>query len=351
MHIEQETMEKILVDLGYNLQDNGKYWRSNAVYREGDNKTALIIWKDTGTWKDFVANTKYSGFKKLIQLSGGKNPEKVEEYIKNINNNVELFFDKPKTYKMQFQEFFDSKEVETLLPHYAFYNKKGISDETLRLYSAGLSMSGKMNGRFVFPALDENGKVIGLTGRDLFWKEGSARPKWKKLGKSSQWVYPSFLSPQTGMPFLRALEARQELILVESVGDSLALSQQGLLNNMVIFGLELSSKQLSFIVSQNLKKIYIATNNEDSNRGAIAAVKIFLKLINYIDISKIEIRLPIKKDFGEALETGIPISKWLNKKVTMIGQIDYILGIDKHIIEIAPKQKKLLVSYKEQLNS
>lgn len=348
MHLEQETMEKILVDLGYNLQDNGKYWRSNAVYREGDNKTALIIWKDTGIWKDFVANTKYSGFKKLIQLSGAKNPEKVEEYIKNINNNVELFFDKPKTYKMQVQEFFDHKEVDSLIPHYAFYNKKGISDGTLRLYSAGLSMSGKMNSRFVFPVYDENNKVIGLSGRHLMWSNSSNLSKWKHIGAKKSWIFPRFNS---GSPFLDALEARQELILIEGIGDSLALTEQGLLNHLVLFGLELSSKQLSFIVSQNLKKIYIATNNEDSNRGAIAAVKIFLKLINYIDISKIEIRLPIKKDFGEALERGIPISKWVNKKVTMVGQIDYILGLNKNIIEITPKQKQLLVSYKEQLNS
>ena len=46
-----ERIEKILLELGYNLNDRGKYWQTNAVYRNGDNRTALQIWKDTGIYQ------------------------------------------------------------------------------------------------------------------------------------------------------------------------------------------------------------------------------------------------------------------------------------------------------------
>ena len=51
--MQQERIEQILVELGYNLMDRGKYWQTNAVYREGDNKTAIQIWKDTG-WVELI---------------------------------------------------------------------------------------------------------------------------------------------------------------------------------------------------------------------------------------------------------------------------------------------------------
>ena len=46
--------KEVLENLGYRLKDHGSYWRTNAVYRSGDNSTALQIYKDTGVWKDYV---------------------------------------------------------------------------------------------------------------------------------------------------------------------------------------------------------------------------------------------------------------------------------------------------------
>ena len=62
-------IESILVDLGYNLDDRGEYWQTNAVYRGGDNKTALQIYKDTGVWKDYVQETGFLPFKALVEKS------------------------------------------------------------------------------------------------------------------------------------------------------------------------------------------------------------------------------------------------------------------------------------------
>jgi 5S rRNA maturation endonuclease (ribonuclease M5) len=326
LDLKQELIEKALTDLGYQLADHGKYWRCSALYRNGDNRTALQIWKDTGIWKDFVANTTYQPFKRLLELSC-KDDSKIEQFLQSITNNEESWIESSRTPKMETDQFFDHDEVKTLLPHYDFYNNKGISSETLQLYKAGFSMSGRMNGRFVFPIFDENGKVIGISGRHLLWNSNSNFPKWKHIGKKSNWIYPINLQLVNNI-FKKTIEEKNEIILVEGIGDSLALSQQGYYNHLVVFGLEISSKQLSFLMSLSLNKIIISTNNDfnkSDNRGLQAAIKMFLKLIKYIDIDKVHIKLPVLKDFGEMLEKKIDINKWENKRKDRIAALEYIL--------------------------
>jgi 5S rRNA maturation endonuclease (ribonuclease M5) len=348
--VQSDRIEKVLNELGYNLSDHGKYWQSNAVYRQGDNRTALQIWKDTGIWKDFVANTPYQPFKKLVELSC-EDDIKVNEFLDVVQNKDFSFIESIRAPKMEAEQFFSHDEVKTLLPHYTFYNNKKISDETLKVYRSGFSMSGKMNGRFVFPVYDENAKVVGLSGRHLLWKDSSNFPKWKHLGRKANWIYPINLPSEVNL-FKNKIEETKEIILIEGIGDSLALSQQGYYNHLVVFGLEISSKQLSYLMSLSLNKIYISTNNDkdkSDNRGLLAAIKIYLKLIKFFDIDKVEIRLPICKDFGEMLEKDISMDKWLNKKVNKVNQVEYIIN---HLYNNGgnSKQISLLKDYKDQLN-
>ena len=77
--------------------------------------------------------------------------------------------------------------------------------------------------------------------------------------------------------------------------------------------------------------------------------KIYLKLIKFFDIDKVEIRLPICKDFGEMLEKDVSMDKWLNKKVNKVNQVEYIIN---HLYNNGgnSKQISLLKDYKDQLN-
>lgn len=346
---QSELIEKTLIDLGYELADRGKYWQCNAVYRDGDNRTALQIWKDTGIWKDFVANTSYQPFKRLLELSCNDD-SKIEEILNSIKNNNDPYIESVRTPKMESDQFFDHDEIKTLLPHYDFYNKKGINSEILELYRCGFSMSGKMNGRFVFPIFDENKKVIGISGRHLLWKQGSASPKWKHIGKKANWIYPINIQPQDDNIFIKTIEEKRSIILVEGIGDSLALSQQGYYNHLVVFGLEISSKQLSYLMSLSVDEVVIATNNDSDktdNRGLQAAIKIFLKLIKYIDIDKVKIKLPICKDFGEMLEKSISMDRWNDKSRNRINQIEYILDY----VYNTDKDKKTVSILKNYLES
>lgn len=320
-----ERIQKILVHLGYKLIDRGRFWQTSAVYRDGDNRTALQIWKDTGTWKDFVKNTPYLSFEKLVRLSNVKEDcAEIDEILKDYVNNDPFHFERQNDSKMPVEQFFDHEEIKTLLPHYSFYNKKGISDSTLKLYKSGFSMSRKMNGRFVFPIFDRNGKVIGVTGRHLLWKPESPFPKWKHLGRKANWIFPSFLQSNGVFKFQDSIEKEKQIILIEGIGDSLALTEQDVLNHMVLFGLEISSKQLSYLSSLSLDKIIIATNNDkdkEQNRGFDAAIKIFLKLVQFFDVSKVEIKLPIRKDFGEMLENGDNLQDWKDSGASDIADI------------------------------
>jgi 5S rRNA maturation endonuclease (ribonuclease M5) len=344
-----EVIEKTLIDLGYQLSDRGKYWQCNAIYRDGDNRTALQIWKDTGIWKDFVANTTYQPFKRLLELTCNDD-SKIQEILHSIKNNNDPFIQSTRTPKMESDQFTDHEEVKTLVPHYDFYNRKNINSDILELYRSGFSMSGKMNGRFVFPIFDDNKKVIGISGRHLLWKENSSFPKWKHIGRKGNWIYPINLRPEEDNIFKKTIEEKRKIILVEGIGDSLALSQQGYYNHLVVFGLEISSKQLSYLMSLSIDEIIISTNNDSDktdNRGLQAAIKIFLKLIKYIDIDKVKIMLPIRKDFGEMLEKDVSMERWENKKRNRITQVEYILD---HVYN-NDKDKKAISILKDYLES
>ena len=51
-NLDADKIKQVLEDLGYKLIDRGKYWHANAAYRDGDNNTALQIWKNSGVWRD-----------------------------------------------------------------------------------------------------------------------------------------------------------------------------------------------------------------------------------------------------------------------------------------------------------
>ena len=67
--ISSEDFQGILESIGYNLIDCGDHWRAQAVYRDGDNETAVKIYKNTGVWMDFVTNTGSKPFEALVKLT------------------------------------------------------------------------------------------------------------------------------------------------------------------------------------------------------------------------------------------------------------------------------------------
>jgi DNA primase len=196
--------------------------------------------------------------------------------------------------KIKLDKKIDMKYVTGLMPHFSFYEKRGISPETLNNFECGVCFSGKQSNRFVFVIRNEEGDVIGVVGRDLI----GGRVKWKKLGDSRKWIFP--------LASLDNAQEEQEVFLVESVGDALALYEISVKNVIVLFGIDLSPKVLNILSTLNLKRIFVSTNNDkekEKNWGALAAEGIKMKLSKVIDENIIKICLPPNGDWGDMEES------------------------------------------------
>jgi len=100
--MDSSKIKSILETLGYNLSDKGSYWQCAALYRDGDNQTALQIYKNTGAWKDYVENTPFSSFRNLLALTLRTNdPKELSKYL----NKDEIFFlsERPKKFNDDFK--------------------------------------------------------------------------------------------------------------------------------------------------------------------------------------------------------------------------------------------------------
>ena len=292
-----DDIQEMLLSLGYNLVDRGIYWQTTAVFRNGDNKTALQIYKDTGVWRDFVEQTPPLKFEKLIEKSLGRHSPEFKKLSETKRFGSLVPSDSPPPKKLQMEEIYSEDSLKKLLPHYRFYNDRGIGDKILKDLKSGLATQGRMYQRYVFPIYNKQGQIHGYSGRDMLNKPN--RPKWKHIGRKSTWVYPAYV-PTNDSFFLNTLKSSTDVILVESVGDLLALHQEGHHNVLVTFGLDISPTLIGFLIQLNPQKIILSFNNDTEsaeNRGLIGALKGYLKLLSYLDYQKLFICLPIFQSF------------------------------------------------------
>lgn len=331
-------LESYLRSNGFKLIDRGNFWHSNAVYRDGDNPTALQIFKDTGVTRDFVQGGAPFPFSKLQELVGKKvNLESSEEYVA-----------KKETIKMD--KTWDREILKRLLPADGFYHERKISSKTLRLLSGGFANNGKLHSRYVFPIFGENDLIIGFTGRYIGRiSEDSEIPKWKHIGRKTTWVYPSFIKSKNGFPFQEAIIATNEVILVESIGDLLALAECDIYNVMVTFGTSLSKQQLSFLARFSNLTVTLAFNNDNTPKkpGYFAAAKTYYQLLPMYG-NKVRIKLPDDKDFGDwYLKVGKEMAAQYKNKAAdtynVVAECHRIAALDpsKHqdFLKLAAKHK------------
>jgi hypothetical protein len=344
--MDASKIQEVLQSLGYKLSDRGSYWQTNAIFRNGDNKTALQIYKDTGVWKDYVEDTSFFPFRRLVEATLGTNDKKeISKYIDQEDESLLYSKTTAQAPKLEMEEVYGDIMLDRLLPHYKFYNNKGISTRTLKSLKGGLATSGQLNQRFVFPIINETKQIHGFSGRDMKTVEGGNRPKWKHIGKKKNWVYPLHLDPETEAQIAKD----GYVIIVESIGDLLNLKENGNHNVLVSFGLDISSKLVCSLVSIAPKHIVISFNNDNSqenNRGLDASFKNFLKLLGMFAPEKIKISLPLKNDFGDMSEADFP--KWKEKTIKKIetSQIEEIKAGCKNMIEQNKLPKKLAARLK-----
>lgn len=347
--MQTAQIQEILESLGYKLLDRGNYWQSTALFRNGDNKTALQIYKDSGVWKDHVSQSHFMPFQKLLELSLGTNdPKVIGKYMKE-EDVFSLTSAKPAKAKIELEKVYDEEGLSKLLPHFSFYEKKGLSKESLKFFKSGLATGGKMYQRMVFPIYNEHKQIHGFAGRDVA-PNASDRPKWKHIGKKTKWIYPYYLDPELFSQEIK--KSNSSVILVESIGDMLNLYDNGVKNVLVSFGLDISPALTCFLVSLCPDRIVLSFNNDhdkDLNRGLNACLKSYLKLLSYFDAQKIKICLPTENDFGDMNESQIREWKLKLSKIESVDQrLDVLNGI--HNLEKVIKLPKTLIKNKKYLD-
>lgn len=297
--MEELNVYQVLTDLGYQLKDYGKEFRTKPLYRESDNDTVLRIYKDTGKWFDFSQNIS-GDINSLVSLTLKlDSPDKAKEWLKNKNFNTNSinFTKKP---LLKSTKKFDIELLSKLDKDHKYWINRGIRKDTLDIFLGGLAYTGKMKNRYVFPIFDINKNIIGFSGRDT---RQNSTIKWKHLGEKNEFLYPIFLNNNI-------ITEKREVILVESIGDMLNLWQSGVQNVIVTFGVNISLAILNYCLRIDPKKIYISLNDDSKNNnvGNLAADKALSKLKRYFDTKQLQIKLPFQKDFGEM--TPEQIKEW-----------------------------------------
>tara|TARA_Y100001963_G_C6781281_1_gene449995 strand:+ start:2425 stop:3333 length:909 start_codon:yes stop_codon:yes gene_type:complete len=284
-------IKDMLYELGYtNIIENHKEYRTRPIYRDSDNNTVLSINKKNGRFVDFARNISGS-FDDLVKITLNlKDLKDAKTWVsKRDSSSSSQPVDKP---ELKMPKTFSKDSLTKLVPDHQYWVDRGVTEYSASEFKGGVVREGRMANRYVFPIFDAKNNIVGFAGRDLF--NNTKRPKWKLIGDKSQWKYPMFLNHEI-------IKKEKKVIIVESIGDMLALWDCGIKNVAVSFGLDLSSALVSLFMKFDLEKIIISFNNdsENNNAGNRAAKKAENKLLKHFDPHQISVILPTHNDFGE----------------------------------------------------
>lgn len=297
-------IKTILENLGYHLQnDGGKYYRAKPLYRDSGNRNSLRVSKKSGWFTDFGGDGVRGSITDLVALTLGlKTLDAARQWLNSNQYNLEY---KPEQSRVLVEsvKYYPDSAMERLIPNYDYWVGRGVSVDTLKKAEGGIATVGFMDGRYVFPIRNKHGKIVGFAGRDITGKKQS---KWKLCGPKSHFVFP--------YSNLAACRKKSSIILVESIGDALALMDAGVDTALCLFGINLSDTLLGLIAGMSPKKVLVSLNNDGAENGNVGernAEKILLKLQEYLNEDVACVALPTGKDFGE-MKTD-DIYRWMDQ--------------------------------------
>lgn len=283
------TIREILDKLGYKYTESEKSFHMLPLYRDSDNTTALAVFKENGRWIDFVEGTQGDIQSLIKRTLNHQNPNYKGEFTKDFKFSPNKILED----RIQFQKIIPLEYIDNLESDHNYWINRGIDKDILTLFKSGVCNNGMMKNRYVFPIFNSSNKLIGLSGRDL--TNSDKRPKWKHVGQKTTWDYPSFIN-------LSLLKETRKVILVESIGDMLALWNAGIRNTLITFGVSVGNGVLNLLLKIEPKIVIIAFNNDTNkkdNPGFNNALKVRTKLNKFFDKRRIHIKLPNDGDFGD----------------------------------------------------
>jgi 5S rRNA maturation endonuclease (ribonuclease M5) len=281
----------ILRNAGCKPTNHGTYLTCAAKYRGGDDPTSVAVYLQTNTVHDFVTSKTMSIDEFLKKTLNLKSQEQVNNILSGARQYYSSCFAEHDTEDPfhKVTKYYSSEDTISLEKDNSYWNGRNISDKAIDIFEGGVCKSGKMENRYVFPIFNSRKKIEGFSGRDV---TGNSKIKWKHIGRKNDWAYPLYFSH-------KYVTEKNEIILVESIGDMLSLWQSGVNNTAITFGTDLGTGLLKAILRLDPKRIIIATNNDANLAGQKAAQKILKRLGEFFDPEQVIISHPIKNDFGD----------------------------------------------------
>jgi len=298
------SVRDVLVALGFtSITDAGKNYRCRPSYRDSSSATVCSVQKENGLWYDFRENIG-GNLQDLVSLCLNVDKESARKFLSDKNyepteiDEREEVLTTTKKYPIEWLSHLEQSST--------YWASRGVSEATLNKFRGGIATTGRMYHRYVFPIFDEREAIVGFVGRDLLKLNNNNRPKWKILGEKKEFAYPYFLNKA-------AINKEKSVILIESLGDNLALWDSGIENTLVTFGISLGSGVVKVLLKSQPKEIIIALNNDinGNSAGNNAALEFKRELGNYFDPDTVKIKLPFKKDFGDMSREEIAL--WKNQ--------------------------------------
>jgi DNA primase len=282
-------IKEVLAKMGYTVfSETATHFLTRPLYRDSDNNKALAIDKRTGEWFDFVERVGGTIHMLIAKTLDLRTPEKVTEFL----DGQDIALAVKNHYELDTVKTFDKQLLLKLRKDHTYWEHRGVSAQTIATFEGGTTSNGRMKYRYVFPIFNDRDDVIGFSGRSLL--NYTSVPKWKHIGAKSNWCYP--------LKWNRTHILRhREIILVESIGDMLALWEAGVYHAIVTFGVSISPSIIQLLLKMDAQRILIAFNNDSHNNrvGNNAARDERLRLCRYFDTHQVVVAVPEGKDFGE----------------------------------------------------
>lgn len=237
-----------------------------------------------------------------------QSPEHTREIwqLIGVDSDGEVSYEPPPEPPVTLPKIWPASVLAGLIQDYTYWEGRGISEATVAPFGGGVATRFQMADRWVIPQYNEDGEIIGFSGRCLRKlsdadRKRMHRPKWKHLSPSSSFVWGG----------LDEVHETRRAILCESIGDVLALREHGVPEGLCLFGTNMSQALLGFLISANPEQIIVSTNLDQPKvrngrtiwAGQESAARIQRTLLSFFDESKVSVVHPPVaegvKDWGD----------------------------------------------------
>lgn len=277
-------IENILTKLNVDFKRSGKWLTSRCAAHGGDNRGAMAFCTHTNKWVCFTrhcqeeyGNDVVGLVSGILQLSRNEAYGWLSENIQEVEGVV----------KKDVQEREDRIYEEHLLKKLLrtdFYLKRGFSQSTVDAFEHGKAESKTMRNRIVFPIRDEKGFIRGFSGR---WAGREVQKDGKTVCLTDhnkevvKWRHTSFKKSNYLYRLNEAKSfSKDNLIIVESIGNVMRFYDAGFKNCVASLGSFLSLTQAALIMKSTKKAVLAFDNDKAGIKAEATARKILEPFVN-----------------------------------------------------------------------